>query len=1540
MSKRIQRIFLSFLCVLGCSVADNLQAQFRGTTAADQIPVPPRSLQRLLSEGNSAINEERYADAVELLTAIFDERGTTVAADVRGQDFFLLPNRISTEAGNNQDTFRLTLKDAALNLLNSLPPRGREIIEISSGVEARQELNEAFETNNASAIAQVARVFPFTEAGQDAQLWLAQSFLDEGSPIGAAGVYLELLKSAAARNRFGTNLLSATISSLVAGEKKATAETLLKEIGPQYLGQTIQLGNREVELGEKTDWENVLGSLADQMRSGVFPKRVSNWMNAGGSAGRNASISLSMPVSSPRWAKITHGSVPEKNAIRELASAEEDSGRVILPKAEVRTVGNLVLAKTTDSRIIAIDLRTGLTKWACYPDGAPVDFLTPRFNVGGNTSSSTLSNDVKWRVWGSSSFGRFSCDEDSVYYITQPPVNSTIRRSGFQTSSINVVPNQLHAASIEREGSLTWTVGTPADGDLVPLTHNDLVGASFLGPPLSYQGYLYCIVAKRGETQLAVLDAKTGALKWTQQLCQQTFSTQLRTSMALSPAISDGIIVCPTGSDLLVALDLHTRRLRWAFGYQTVQNRRPRFGGAFLQSSGVDALGSRWDHTGLVVQDGRVTLTPVEQDDLHVRDLLTGAEQLRMLRDNGRYLVGADGSKLFVVAEASVRCIDVDEGKIVWNTDFPPQNQLAGQAIWTGESIVVPFKPNRLIRYSAEDGTQLEEATVDEEVGNLFCHFGNLISATPTAVSVYHTRDVLRDSILAKLSSDDGNLEALNLQAQLAFASGEIDSAFESLRKSLAIDSENIETRSLTSEIVLSGLEVDFDRFLPFANEFREILLDNPKRSEFLKFVALGQVRSGNNAAAFASLIEFMRDRIRQSERFSSASKSTIKLSASHRVQVDIWIASELVRCFDAANEELQLEMTNQITEELSKSGALLLSQRMLRLRYFLWHPAAESQVIGLALGYNKRDRQLNMERVLIPLLSSADEANRTVTYKLLSTPTVADRNQFTDLGSIASGVMESPDGNSLEVQTEAPKTNSGLGPGEWHQGVLTFREQSQRTVFPIGTPIDMASERFGRPELSVRLAGNDLILFNANGGIVNQMQYPRATADNNQRLRRARMVGGLLLLETSSEIAAFDIYRGLQNSREAMLWRQSLLRFNRQPNATMQMPRTEDEDTALGLSIPTRRTLSGRQKVDTSVGPLTPAGLILNFGTQLVCVDPYSGKQNWVRDGFLSITRMVNDEFDLAIVDETLGIIHLDCRDGKEFTARREKYTENWKPLFCSGRWAVDYTEVESEIVSDDATTTQYRPLLKVWSPLTGKVLAEIDNMERNSRAGVCEGRFLVVADQNQLVHYFDLQQGLYRKWEMPVDEDLEAIFVDRFDDRLLVTSRKSATAEELTFVSKRNRKAISENHGVNGSVFAIQIENSSLEWEQPSQLYNLLFPYRQPRNSPFAVCYRFNPRLQDSDNNLTENSNVAVLDLRNGKLAHAALNQPVDSNSTMFAMELRPRNQSFELLLGGRAFVYRVTNEPHPPRPIPIFGKIPDFKESGEDLIERLFK
>ena len=49
-----------------------------------------------------------------------------------------------------------------------------------------------------------------------------------------------------------------------------------------------------------------------------------------------------------------------------------------MPKFEIRALGDLLLTKTSDSEVLAVDFETGLTKWPFYYDSTPAkltDFL-------------------------------------------------------------------------------------------------------------------------------------------------------------------------------------------------------------------------------------------------------------------------------------------------------------------------------------------------------------------------------------------------------------------------------------------------------------------------------------------------------------------------------------------------------------------------------------------------------------------------------------------------------------------------------------------------------------------------------------------------------------------------------------------------------------------------------------------------------------------------------------------------------------------------------------------------------------------------------------------------------------------------------------------------------------------------------------------------------------------------------------------------------------------------------------------------------------
>ncbi|MCH8260980.1 MAG: PQQ-binding-like beta-propeller repeat protein [Planctomycetes bacterium] len=124
--------------------------------------------------------------------------------------------------------------------------------------------------------------------------------------------------------------------------------------------------------------------------------------------------------------------------------------------------------------------------------------------------------------------------------------------------------NRLVAYDLSTAGKLKWEVRGQREYAL------ELAGAFFLGPPLPLDGHLYCLVEISGDVRLVVLDASTGKFEWSQTLGlpeSALLQYPLRRLAGLTPAYSNGLLICPTTSGMVVAFDLSRRMLRWAYRY-------------------------------------------------------------------------------------------------------------------------------------------------------------------------------------------------------------------------------------------------------------------------------------------------------------------------------------------------------------------------------------------------------------------------------------------------------------------------------------------------------------------------------------------------------------------------------------------------------------------------------------------------------------------------------------------------------------------------------------------------------------------------------------------------------------------------------------------------------------------------------------------------------------------------------------------------------------------------------------------------------------
>ncbi|GIX00740.1 MAG: oxidoreductase [Pirellulaceae bacterium] len=1390
----------------------------------------PRPLVRLLSEGEQALREGRFSEAIEALGTLLDETNEDLPPDLRGQDFFLQPHR--------RGYYNQSIKGRARQLLGELPPPGREVLELQFGVTAKQVLAQAIEKRSVVDLEAVVRQFPHTSAAYEAMILLAEERLQRGHPLAAAVLLTRLWETPTARQRWGADLGLATSQCWVLANDLSRAAAIVEQTREAFPGARWTIAGRRIELSAEVDRATIVDALRRLTEPVLDDRSVDDWLVQGGNARRNAVVDTSMPLPNVRWEKVLHGSLPEQERLMQIAERETQADRVLLTRLEPRVVGKTVLAKTTDGEVMAVDLETGLTQWAFYQYAAPVKLggITPSAGYGLEADpAETLAE----RVWSDSAFGRFSADGERLYYIT----TETAAEAGMPTGL--AMHNRLQAISISEEGKILWQVGGPPDEE----GEDPLAGIYFLGPPLPYGGQLFVIGESNGETRLVVLRARDGRLAWSQQLVHPLYRQlrfdNSRRSQSLSPTIADGVVICPTGAGAIVAVDLPTRRLLWGLAYDAdatatnpLQFPRGAFGG--YDTRDHHPLVPTWIDVGAIAADGLVAFSPPESNVFFVVDALTGEMVLPpQRREDGRYLAGIQDGALIVVGDQRAFAVDLSTQTLAWEVAYPERARLAGRGVSLPDGILVPLRGGLLIKIDGKRGRVVDQVVVDRELGNLVVHRGSLLSLAGARLAAFYTRDHLAEEVAQRLAANPQDTWGLNQKAQLALADGRIDEAFALLRQSMAIDAEDIDTRFLLIETLMQGLKKDFDVYRQAAAQYRGLAIDGPQRSEFLQWLAVGNIRAGQHWDAFLHLMELVDHRTMAMPGSIRRRTAEMEIEADYSVDTDRWLATQLAQAYQAASPAQRRAMDAIVDEALGRGQRLMGPLRQQLLQYFNWHPYAQTQIIAMAEGLwppTAGDAMaaygdpVGAERLLVPLVAGGNSPIRERAQRLLGRPTFWDQTLLGVRGRTGQRNRGIDDGAATTPTTG----DSSAGDAKsltWPSGrVVQLSIVQDRPSFSPGISVPVVHQRYGRPEFQLRIAGDVLVVINQNGEDVAHIPIDRASADNNDVFTRAWVRGGLLLLETSSEILGINLYHGFQTGQEALLWRQSLVHPAAGPRTPFGMPNPTPVNTSFGVQI-YRRESNGRR---IEVGPLTPHALMLYTAGTLMGLDPYTGKQLWRRSGFDDRIRVSHRGDELAVVDPSMArVLVLDARDGTKL--REFKHAGFWEHWFSAGPWMIDYREQQAAAASGPSiqSTATLRPTLRLWNPFDTNAEPKIIALQRGARAATLEERFLVVLEPTGTLHYWDLVTGVYQAHHTEVDADLNDIALQRFGDRLLVLSRATYDNPPPRVL---NMDSISRDfHPVNGWIHAMHIADGRLLWARARRAVLDVFPERA--SPQFAV-------------------------------------------------------------------------------------------------------
>jgi outer membrane protein assembly factor BamB len=515
------------------------------------------------------------------------------------------------------------------------------------------------------------------------------------------------------------------------------------------------------------------------------PEATADWPIFRGEPARNRSAPARAPFLAPRWSRPMCLNAHTQLAVDRAWQSYREGTGTSLPLLNPLAVGDLVFTRTARG-VAAFDLETGQCRWR-----------HPADDEGENSGLDRI-------LWQEPAGGAISLDEECVYLVDDGRLGDV--DSG--TPSQNTLSAREHFHS--RQGNLRWLAGG-ADGGAEP----QLAGAFFLGPPQCWQGRLYLLAERKGALSLVVLERANGRLAWLQDLAlieQGIAADTPRLLGGATPSISpDEIVVCPTSGGTVVAVDLTTQSLLWAYRYP---RRIPgatgiqQFDEEFELAPRLDQFG-RWLDATVAICDEKVILTPTESHEIHCLDLNAGEPRWTKPRGEGLFVACLTGNLVIIVGRRDVQALRLDDGAAAWSRPLPDGAFPAGRGVFAGDRYFLPLTlPFVLeIELAAGNVAAVHKSPRDLPAGNLIWHRGLFVSQGPTVLEAFDERDWLGTDIGERLKRNPRDPEALIRRGELELAAGRLDTALDALRAAHEV-APSPRTKSKLVSALLEGVRL------------------------------------------------------------------------------------------------------------------------------------------------------------------------------------------------------------------------------------------------------------------------------------------------------------------------------------------------------------------------------------------------------------------------------------------------------------------------------------------------------------------------------------------------------------------------------------------------------------------------------------------------------------------------------------------------------------------------------------------------------------
>ena len=1493
-----------------------------------------RLRERQLDRARRLVTDKRWSDAATLLDEI-------LAAD---RDFFFRPDL-------QKNNWR-SIKSEASRLVRELPPEGREAYALQFRARAERLLAQAIARGDADGVVAVARRWPHTPAGQQATLLAALAAIDDNQPL-AAVAWLGRLTAASAREFEPTVSLMRAKAWWLAGQRDKALGML--EQARASGAQSVRVGGRDVSLsfppGNGDDGAAAfLASIAGHDALANAATGSSWWLHRGDAA-RNAVSTATRPLLVPRY-RVPLTRHPEEARLlesRRKQSADQDAP--LLPAGKPLAVGGLVVLHTPMG-LLAVDFDSGKRVWlqtggsaALWADGqgaagagdmgedvVPADGAGSVQSVFGDATSGTLSSN-----------GRLVfAVEANASDVARPVAANGMRR--IIAGATRQVGNRLSAYDASGKGALRWRL--PAAG---PQTEAAGEETWYMGAPLVLGDQLFVLVEERGEIRLDVLAAADGAVLWSQPLAElddeQTADAgraQQRRLSGLSPSFAEGVLVCPTGSGAVVAVDLATRTLLWASNYAvpTEQGAQVMRFGVRVQLNGLNGRGlivngqlgnaataaGGWRDAAPILAAGRVILGAVESEKLICLDLGSGGLLWEAPRGQSLYVAGVVDGRVIVVGRDGVDALSLADGKRAWDKPVDlGRASPSGCGVVTASRLFLPTDAPEVVEIALADGSIVGRSPARSGVvpGNLVAHRGEIISQGVDSLDVFHQAAPLEEKIETALRQTPADPWAVLWRGQIDLDRGEIAAGLRRIREARAASPDRI-SAEVVGDAIFFAMHRDFAAAAPV---WRETIAEGeelPRSRAMLRLAVDRFMQAGDLPSAWAACRECLGAADVDpdgEEMVEDASDPALAVSEPR------WFQGRLSAIRQRAAPELRAEIDAFVAD---------------RARRLLEPGKADAESLErFVAAFGPHPATLEVKRALVDALgreATAGEAGRAA----------AVRRDLVRLELAQAGVGLPERANAEEVAD----ASGDLG-AAWPVGrVVTQRSAKPRSndaaaisrVIPI--PVDVQPGA-AVPDLQLGYELNSQMLV-ARDGLGRRIGPPFAfrfgvLSPMFQAVgAEATIVGRIVLVRSGPLLAAYSlpVAAGEGDASESVqrLWVAS---DGTDPTASLpgmgfaigrdrrRLKRIGNAPLGMAVSEPEEMPLPARGVRATA------RGVAVLSGRSLELRDLVSGDVIWQRHRLPVDGDLIGDEDFLCVCPrDGKGAVVVSMIDGRvERTCDLPRHEQR---LMTSGRGIVVIEPVAARRSTAGGVYPQVK--LQLFDPAT-LARRPLGTFSGEARAAAAGEDLLAVVEPNGRLTLVDAGRNAAAGARFSVKLDdmpagLQNLHVMPWEDRLLVIVGRQETAEEQQRFGKMGSMSAlpmmvpgGEPAGaVTGSVWAVSRESGEMLWPVPATIVRHALARQQPAALPLLLFARtIIPPREGERHRLS----LLCLDKRTGHAVHVD-DKIAMPNQMPVGFEVVGDPATHEIIVGfgdavrnraagGESAALRLvfTGEPTPPQP-----------------------